>query len=544
MNVTSSIDDRVDRLLGRIDSIFLPAEAGQKKWVRFREMSPEDQERVRRLLSKLLNSKFSEILNNLGEQFNLELPWDNDRRIVIDGKEIVLDEECASVWQQVRGASEKIGVSSDGLSATRNTLLAAAPAAKGVSAIVAGTRLASGTLGIVGGAILAESGVKEIRESEEIESTVRGGLKVISGVSNSGSGVGMLLYTIFDLLGKSTAANLANAILMSPLTAAVGAGLFLLGIGEAALAISFRWDLNDALEKSGTQGGIAFLYENLFLTKEDELQLNEIQDLEKRKEESEKLLQRKRNHFKRRVDGMDLAPILSQIEKYKKLFEATSVEPETVKMAMELVDSVSRSNFKQVVKSLFLATVATATFFVGLGTGPAGTAAFSAVLASAWLLSDCTFFSEMSAELCWALNRKVFEKSGDAWVEPQIRLHAIQGIVGVVFQARAKSEKRRQKPDTDKQFKEMLRQICHAKVRQEDVASPEGRLKVLQEQMPDFYQCLKEGVLLEDDGIEAKLSEAKKHCLEEFSGLRLMPEGMLFLCAAVHLLGDQFTDET
>lgn len=397
-------------VLSNIGSIHLQDLAGKRCILSFSELDEEGRKTIEELV--LRSSDLFDHLKKQSGSFNIVYREKVDRDVIlIAGKEIKPDggreeETDEGFIKKAQASAEPVGVFADGLSLSRNTISSLFknalenPHSK-TSISVNGLGIIGGGAGFAGGAIAISKGVQKMANAKENEEFDLGVFQTIFGAGYLGSGISSILYRASSLI--ESASSFSQAVLtygLNPALVLMNASLALMGLYKIAITGSFRSEFNQAIEKEGMQGGVEFLYRNLFLTEEEKQVIQNLPE-EERVEETKKILDRKREHLERRIGTEALEEIAPKVEALKHSFDMGRADSEHI--AKGVLETVSKGNYKEISKAAMLLTLSVLGIVAVAAVGPTGTFVFFAALALLWLLFDCTKTNNFTTEQLWKI---------------------------------------------------------------------------------------------------------------------------------------------
>jgi hypothetical protein len=330
--------------------------------------------------------------------------------------------EQAGLFQQARTSLvEPVGVSVDLASVTRNTRSIFNAAAPLVT-----------SLGFLGGLLLMISGLFMIsteyetmmkcRKIGDTEGEKQAFLKLEAGIGMVTVGLGMVVSKMGVVLDAAKLSSVAGNAIINPGSVLMYLFFLMRGICEAKVASAFCSDLNEQL-KNGTDAGIQFLHNQIFLTeaeieglKKKNKELNgSDSDLKEALEKAKNNLQKtKLAEFERCTDKKTLDDVIdffkdhlipNNEEDEKALVSREEIVLEhTADDKVELIDKVKKANFARILKAsllIFIAVAGLAAVVAGIVlTGPLPFI-MCAVIAGLWLLFDKQGAADKLADVLW-----------------------------------------------------------------------------------------------------------------------------------------------
>ncbi len=414
----------VETFSNRIGSVQWQGSGGERVVTRFSDLSPNQQEAIGRMIQAFLRSRpfFTHLQNHRGI-FNI-VYREGEKRIIVAGKTFELresdepdpDQETPEddLLTQVQGLSEGVTITVDSLSIVRNAISAIATAALAnphsiAALMVDGAGSLGGVASIVGGTIMTTKGIQKMMNAKEEEEFNLGMLQTVSGTGYLSFGLSSVMYRVSSIF--ESAAGISQGFLtfaLNPALFLMNAGFALWGVYQIAIAGSFRSELNQAIEKGGARGGIDFLYENLFLSPQEQEAIDQIADQKERADETKKILERKKAHLERRIGETAVKEIASEIEEVKRRFDDESVlDGANFEKALSLIDKALQGNYQQLAKSALFVTLAILSIVSITALGPTGTFAFFVALGVLWLINDCTTMADFTTENLWKLHQRI-----------------------------------------------------------------------------------------------------------------------------------------
>lgn len=566
--IKSVSETPVQPFLNRIGSIQLQGVNGERIVTPFRELSTAEQEKIGRLIQLFLRSRsFLTHLQNHRGIYNIVLRDGEKPRIIVAGKTFDLKESkeadsdkekpADDLLTQVQNLSEGVAITVDSLSIFRNAISAIATAALAnphsfISLAVESAGTIGGVAATVGGPIMMSKGVQKIANAKEEEEFNLGLLQTVSGAGYLGFGLSSILYRVSSFFGSAAGITQAFATFaLNPSLYFMNVGFALWGTYQIAIAGSFRSELNQAIEKGGTRGGIDFLYENLFPTKEEQAELDKIADPEKKAEEMKQILERKRAHLERRIGTVAASEIAPEIEEVKRRFdEKGDVDGAHLEKAHFLIDKALKGNYQELAKAALFVTLAVLSIASIAALGPTGTFAFLVALGILWLINDCTTSADFTSEQLWKLHQKILSlivvaiegkdekfmeylyfldpelKSAAPEVQAEAYVDAFTDREGEFYRLYRKILEEKKDAEAAQAYLQMLREIRQATLAG-DLDTPEACLDHLYSATPLFFEWMNEHMSKDEVRDALAWFWPKAEGFSNGIGLKLAALGML-----------------
>lgn len=338
--------------------------------------------------------------NSLNSEPSVDARYEAARDGLIVSKDPSLPPRSLENRVQAR-LPETLALAADASGFLRNGLSAFEP----TSAAIAPLGVAGGAISIAAGSLVTAHGINQMSQGKKVgdrEAVRLGALKTGSGISYIGAGVSLGIAKAAP--HSSVISSVAVHGFLYPLFTIMNAGLIAYGIYKHSLIHSFRNDLHRAVREGGLEKGIGFIADQLKLTKEEKIKIEQLEE-GLQEQQMDMLLQKKWMQLARRVDEKTLVGLMPKIIRVADAIQENRMHEIDHGNVKSLIEQVLQANHLEEVKAKALIAVCAAGLIatvLSLATGgaPAADLAF-AMVSVLWILVDKAGCVELLANRFW-----------------------------------------------------------------------------------------------------------------------------------------------